>query len=100
MEVEQRQGPKKLHHHALPVVIVAIAVLATSVPVALKQHAGSTGSGEALAHDLFSQPLLITPADNGIAARISLNNEQQPHLSPEVSQAGRTAELMFSLDRQ
>ena len=94
MEVTQRATPKKLHHHALPVVIIAVAVLVISAPFVLQQST-TTGNGLALVHDLFTRPLNVTPSSHGLA-HITLNNNDK-RISPEVSQAGRTAELEFNL---
>jgi len=94
MEVTSRHTPKKLHHHALPVIIIAVAVITISAPFVLQQST-MTGNGLALVHDLFTRPLSITHTTHGLA-HITLNNNDE-HISPEVSQAGRTAELEFSL---
>jgi hypothetical protein len=96
MEVTKHRTPKKLHHHALPIVIIAVAVLVVSAPFVLQQST-MTGNGLALVHDLFTRPLQVTPTGHGLA-HITLNNNDQ-RISPEVSQAGRTAELEFTLDR-
>lgn len=97
MEITHHPSPKRLHHHALPIVIVAIAILIVSTPLALHQNT-LTGNGTALAHDLTTRPLHVTPTSNGFA-HITLNENSNEHISPEVSQAGRSAELTFNLDR-
>jgi hypothetical protein len=98
MEVKNYQSPKKLHHHALPIVIVAIALLAASTPFVLHQNVAS-GNGAALIHDLSTHALKVTPASHGLG-HITLNNNNSNHyVSPEVMQAGRTAELTFTLDQ-
>jgi len=97
MEINPRQSPKKMHHHALPVIIVTLAVLVISIPLVLQQNTTS-GNGSALVHGLFTQPLHVTPTRHGLA-RITLNSNTNEHISPEIEQAGRTTELIFNLDR-
>ena len=94
MEVTKHKSPKKLHHHALPVVIIGVAVLVISAPFVLQQST-TTGNGLALVHDLFTRPLSITHTTHGLAHNTLNNNDKR--ISPEVSQAGRTAELEFTL---
>lgn len=95
MEVRTHKPPKKLHHHALPVIIVAVAILVVSAPFVLQQNT-VTGNGAALVHDLFTRPLHVTRSSNGFVHLTPNTNAH--HISPEVEQAGRTTELVFTLN--
>jgi hypothetical protein len=97
MEISRHQTSKNLHHHALPIVIIVIAVLVVSTPFVLKQNSLS-GNGTALVHDLSTHTLQITSTSNGLA-QVTLNHNSPPHINSEVSQAGRTPELIFTLDQ-
>lgn len=94
VEVTAYRPPKKIHHHALPVIIIAVAVFVVSAPFALQQDT-TTGNGAALVHDLFTRPLKVTSTSKGFI-HVTLNNANQ-RISPEVGQAGRTTELVFTL---
>ena len=97
MEISTPYRPKNLHHHALPIVIIAIAVLAVSTPYLLRQNTLS-GNGPALVHDLSTRTLQVNPTSNGFA-HIMFNKQPSEQISPEVAQAGRTAEFMFTMDQ-
>jgi hypothetical protein len=97
MEINRHQTPKNLHHHALPIVILAIAVLAVSAPYLLHQNTLSGNDGTTLVRDLSTRTLQVNPTTNGFA-RITVNKNATVHISPEVTQAGRTAELIFTLN--
>jgi hypothetical protein len=96
MEVSAHQSPKKIHHHAVPIVIVTLAVLVISIPLVLQRNTAN-GNGAALVHGLFTRPLNVTPTPNGFA-HVTLNSNTNEHISPEIEQAGRTTELVFNLD--
>jgi hypothetical protein len=97
MEINTTQRPKNLHHHALPIVILAIVFLAIATPYLLRQNTLS-GNGPALIHDLSTRTLEVSPTSNGFA-HITLNKQPSEQISPEVAQAGRTAEFMFIMDQ-
>jgi ABC-type uncharacterized transport system permease subunit len=97
MEINRRQSQKKIHHHALPIIIVTVAVLVVSIPLVLQQNS-ATGNEVGFVHDLFTRPLNVKSTSNGFA-HISLNSNANEHISPEIEQAGRTTELIFSFNQ-
>jgi predicted small secreted protein len=97
MEIDRRHTPKNLHHHALPIIITAVAVLVVSIPLVFQQNT-ATGNGVAIVHELFTRPLNVKHTSNGFA-HLTLNDNANEHISPEVEQAGWTTELVFTLNR-
>jgi hypothetical protein len=96
MEINQRQQAKKIHHHAVPIVIVTLALLVVSIALVFQQNT-TTGNESALVQGLLTRPLNIRHSPNGFA-RITLNKTANKHISPEVEQAGRTTELILNLN--
>ena len=96
MAVNTYRSSKRLHHHAMPILIVTVALFVVSMALVLQQNS-ATGSGVALVHDLFTRPVQVTPSSDGFA-HVTLNKNTNEHISPEIVQAGRTTELMFNLD--
>ena len=97
MEIAQKTLPKKLHHHAVPIVIITLAVMVVSTALVAQQNTLS-GGGSSIVSDLFRRTLEVKPTSNGFAhVSLNRNNEQ---VSPEVGQAGRTVELIFTFHRQ
>jgi hypothetical protein len=96
MEIGNPRSPKKIHHHVLPIIIVSLAVLLISIPLVLQQDSAS-GNGAALVHGLFTRPLQVRPTHSGLA-QVTLTAKVSQHISPEIEQAGRTTQLMFTLN--
>ena len=97
MEIKHYAPPKRIHHHAMPIVIIAVTIFIASVAIVSKQ-VGVNGSSAGLVHDLFSRTLNVSPTSRGFV-HISLNKTSNKHIGPEIDQAGRTVELMFTLNR-
>lgn len=95
MEIKPHRPQKKLHHHTVPILIFALMFLVFSIAL-LSQQNSTDSSGLALVHDLFTRPIEVKPTSNGFA-HLTLNNDSNQHISPEVEQAGRTTELIFNL---
>lgn len=97
MEMKHYATPKRINHHAMPIVIIALTIVIASVAFVSKQS-GISGSSAGLAHDLFSRTLNVSPTPRGFV-HVSLNKTSNKHIGPEIDQAGRTVELMFTLSK-
>lgn len=97
MEIKHLNSSKNLHHHALPLVIIAIAVVIISTGFVSQQNTLS-GNGTSLVSALFTRTLKVTPTSKGFA-RITLNDRSNEHVSSEINQAGRTTEIILSLEK-
>jgi|GEM_PF-6881298 hypothetical protein len=96
MEINPYNQPKKVHHHVMPIVIIAIVIAIVSTPY-LVQQSMPNGGGAALIHDLSTHPLRVTPTTKGYA-HVTLNTTQAgTYVSPEVNQAGQTSDLLLQL---
>ncbi len=96
MEVGPYGAPKRLHHHVMPIVIVAIAIAVISTPYLIGQSM-PRGGGAALMHDLSTRPLQARPTIKS-SAPVTLNHNQAGYiLSPEVGLAGQTSYLLLQL---
>lgn len=84
---------KKLHHHIAPIIIVTVGILVITIGAASLQDRVIT-KGSILAHGLFNRSINVTRTTNGLT-HVSLNKPKP--ISPEVSQAGRTTELVLNL---
>jgi hypothetical protein len=98
MEIES--PPKQLHTHAVPIVVIAVALLALPVIAFGRYNTTSQRTELALARGLVARILHVKPTPNGLA-RITLNNPATSatssnagsKLSGGLAQAGRTAQL-------
>jgi len=88
------QKSKRLHHHAIPIGIISLAVLVATIALLASANNASSG-GLALVHDLTTRPLHVSTTTNGLA-HVSVANPSR-HISPELEQAGRTTQLVLSL---
>jgi len=96
MEVNKYQQSKKLHYHALPLIIISVAYLLVSVAFAAGQYTNSTNE-VAISHSLFSPTLHVSHTATG-AVHVTVNSSPRS-LSPDFMQGGRTSDIDFSLNK-
>ena len=75
-----------------------MSLLIISIPLVLAQGNPSLNT-ESIAKDLFKRPISVSRSSNNFTAKISLNRSTNTYVSPEINQAGRTAELIFNLSQ-
>jgi hypothetical protein len=102
MEVDQ--APKQLRKHAVPVLMVILALL--MLPAAqLISNNSNIHSGTVMARDLIARTVHIRPTSNGLA-KITLNDPTSvtsgqsagSNFQTGLGQVGRTAQLTLELE--
>jgi hypothetical protein len=103
--MEVNSPPKRLHRHALPVAMVAAALLALPVIVFSRYNTTSLPAEGGLARGLVTRVLYVRPTSNGLA-KISLDNPAANKtasavgldLNGYIAQAGRSVQLSLELN--
>jgi hypothetical protein len=94
--------PKRLHRHALPVVMVAVVLLALSAILLGSYNGIGLDSENIISRGLVTRVLQVRPKPNGLA-EVTLNNSSLTgvnagsDLQTGLAQAGGTVQLSLNL---
>jgi hypothetical protein len=80
---------KKLHLHAVPILIIIVGVLAATAVWTISQT-----SSNRLIHGLLTSTVRITPSRNGLA---HITAQYQTNPGSDIQQAGRNASLNLEM---
>ncbi len=97
VEVSRPPQAKRLHRHAAPVAMVAVALLALSAVILGGYNGNGVSSESLISRGLVTQVLHIRPEPDGLA-RVTLGSPAPgSNLQTGLAEAGDTARLSLNL---
>ena len=102
--MEVKSPPKRLHIHAMPLAMIAVALLALPVVLFSRYNTGSLPAESRLARGLVTRVLYVRPTSNGLAkvtlgspATGEMDSNTGLSLPNGLGEAGSTAQLSLNL---